>query len=206
MPEDQPFRLALIIGALLVIPVMARYRIKSSRPGEKLDRSQEGARILFSLRPLALAGMLGLLVFMINPAWMVWSALPLPAAVRWAGVAMGAVAAGLLIWTVRTLGPNLTDTVVTRQQHCLVVSGPYRYVQHPFYFASGLAVLANAIVAANGFLLLMGSLTYVLLIIRANTEERHLLARFGEAYAHYAANTPRLFPFPLPFAKARRVD
>lgn len=32
---------------------------------------------------------------------------------------------GLLIWTLRTLGANLTDTVITRKEHTLVTSGPY---------------------------------------------------------------------------------
>ena len=43
------------------------------------------------------------------------------------------VTAVLLIWTLRSLGPNLTDTVVTRQAHTLVTRGPYRWVRHPFY-------------------------------------------------------------------------
>jgi len=46
---------------------------------------------------------------------------------------------GLLIWTLRTLGANLTDTVITRKEHTLVTSGPYRWVPHPFYDAVGLA-------------------------------------------------------------------
>ena len=44
---------------------------------------------------------------------------------------------------------NLTDTVVTRKEHTLVTSGPYRWVRHPFYSAFGLAVLANSVTAAN---------------------------------------------------------
>ena len=42
-------------------------------------------------------------------------------------------ACGLLVWTFRCLGKNLTDTVVTRQEHTLVMQGPYRWVRHPFY-------------------------------------------------------------------------
>ena len=70
MDDDQPFRLALIAGSLMVFPVMAYHRVKSQATGESLDRWQEGPFILFTLRPIGVAAMLGLLAFMIDPAWM----------------------------------------------------------------------------------------------------------------------------------------
>src|SRR5262252_1360633 len=51
---------------------------------------------------------------------------------RLIGIAAGCAGGFTGIWTVRTLGPNLTDTVVTRQHHTLVLAGPYRWVRHPF--------------------------------------------------------------------------
>ena len=68
--------------------------------------------------------MIGLLTFVASPSQMAWSSVPLPWWLRWVGVGVGIVAASLLIWTLRSLGTNLTDTVVTRQHHTLVTSGP----------------------------------------------------------------------------------
>ncbi len=113
---------------------------------------------------------------------------------RWAGAGAGVLAGGLLIWTVRTLGPNLTDTVVTRKAHSLVTTGPYRWVRHPFYDASGLAILASSVAAANWFLFLTGGLAFILMIGRTRIEERHLLARFGDSYQAYAEQTGRFLP------------
>ena len=62
----------------------------------------------------------------------------------------------MLIWTMHTLGKNLTDTVVTRKDHTLVTGGPYRFVRHPFYCATILVVPAISTLAANWFLLLIG--------------------------------------------------
>jgi protein-S-isoprenylcysteine O-methyltransferase Ste14 len=194
MDYDQKFRTVLIVGALLVFPIMAYHRLKSQATGEKLDRWQEGRFILFTLRPVGVAAMLGFLVFMINPSWMAWSSVRLPVWVRWTGVGLGVLAGGLLIWTLRSLGANLTDTVVTRKDHTLVTTGPYRWVRHPFYDAVGLAVLANSLTAANWFLFLTGGLAFILMIVRARTEERHLLARFGDAYRAYVERTGRLVP------------
>ena len=193
MDDDQTFRWVLIAGWLLVFPLMVYHRVKAAT-GERLDRWQEGPFILFTLRPVGLAAMVGLLAFLIDPSSMAWSSLPLPAWVRWAGVGLGVVGGALLVWTLRNLGPNLTDTVVTRTQHALVTTGPYRFVRHPFYDAVALIVVANALAAANGFLLVTFVLTLTLLVIRSRTEEQHLLARFGDAYRAYVERTGRFLP------------
>ena len=194
MNHDQTFRLVLIVGALLVLPVMVYHRLKSQATGEKLDRWQEGLFILFTLRPLGIATMLGLMAYMINPGWMAWSSVNFPDWLRWAGVGLGVIAGGLLVWTLRSLGGNLTDTVVTRRAHTLVSSGPYRWVRHPFYDAVALSMLANALAAANWFLLSTGSSVVVLLVVRTRTEEEKLLLRFGDSYRTYMEQTGRFLP------------
>ena len=194
MDHDQTFRVVLTVGALTVFPVMAYHRLKSQATGETLDRWQEGPFILFTLRPVGVAAMLGLLAFMVNPSWMAWSSVPLAEWLRWTGVGLGVLAAGLLVWTLRSLGPNLTDTVVTRKAHYLVTEGPYRWVRHPFYAAAGLAVLANSLTTANWFLFLTGGSAIVLMIVRTKTEEAKLLERFGDSYRGYMKETGRFLP------------
>jgi protein-S-isoprenylcysteine O-methyltransferase Ste14 len=66
----------------------------------------------------------------------------LPASLRWSGGLLIAEACALLFWTLRTLGASLTDTVVTRKAHTLVINGPYRWVRHPFYDAVAMLLLA----------------------------------------------------------------
>ena len=137
---------------------------------------------------------LGVITYMVNPAWMAWSSVPLPAWLRWTGVGVSAIAAGLLTWTLRSLGTNLTDTVVTRRVHTLVTRGPYRWVRHPFYDSMALLILANSLIAANWFLFLTGSLVVLLIVVRTRTEEAKLLARFGDAYRAYMMRTGRFVP------------
>jgi protein-S-isoprenylcysteine O-methyltransferase Ste14 len=191
---DQTFRIVLIVGALMLFPIMVYHRLKSQATRETLDRCQEGRLILFTLRPAGILCMGGLIAFMVNPSWMAWSSVRLPEWLRWTGVGVGVVAGGLLISTLRSLGKNLTDTVVTRKEHTLVTSGPYRWVRHPFYDACLLAVLANSLAAANWFLFSSGALWFVLIVVRTRTEEEKLSARFGDSYRVYRERTGRFFP------------
>jgi protein-S-isoprenylcysteine O-methyltransferase Ste14 len=194
MDLDQTFRPILVGGALVVFPITIYHRLRSQATGERLDRWQEGPFILFTLRPIGIAALLGLFAYMINPSWMRWSSMPLPAAVRWAGVGLGAIAGGLLVWTLRSLGTNLTDTVVTRRAHTLVTTGPYRWIRHPFYVAAALALLANSLAAANWFIFLTGGVAVVLMIVRTRIEEQKLLERFGAPYQAYRDRTGRFLP------------
>ena len=194
MNQDATFRHILIVGFLAVVLITLYHRIKSWASGEKLDRRQEGLFILATLRPVGLMLWLGVIAYMVNPAWMAWSSVPLPAWLRWTGVGVCAIAAGLLIWTLHGLGTNLTDTVVTRREHTLVTHGPYRFVRHPFYDSVELLILAISLMAANWSFLLTGSAFLFLIVVRTRTEEEKLLARFGDPYRVYMDRTGRFLP------------
>jgi protein-S-isoprenylcysteine O-methyltransferase Ste14 len=193
MNADQTFRLILIAGTLVFFPLAFYHRLKA-RTGEKLDRWKEGPFILFTLRPVGIAVLIGLFTYMVNPARMAWSSMPLPVWLRWLGVGIAVIGGALIVWTFRNLGKNLTDTVVTRREHTLVTTGPYRWVRHPFYVGGALSMLGNALAAANWFLLGGGTLAFALLAIRTPIEEAQLLARFGGAYQAYMHRTHRFLP------------
>ena len=191
---DQTFRLILIIGFAAIFPIGVYHRLKSQASGEPLDRRQEGLFVLATLRPIALLRVIGLFAWLIDPGWMAWSRVGLPISLRWLGVGIGFVAASLLVWVFRSLGTNLTDTVVTRRQHTLVTSGPYRWVRHPFYLAFGLIIVADSLATANWFLALTGGITFALIFIRTKKEEENLIKRFGDDYRRYQDRTGKLFP------------
>lgn len=194
MQDEQIFRMILVLGYATVFPVGLYHRLKAHALKDKLDRRQEGLFILLTLRPIGLVGMLGMLAYLIHPAWMAWSSVGLPHWVRWIGVPLGVMAATLLIITFRTLGTNITDTVVTRPRHELVTHGPYRWVRHPFYVAAALGMTANSLVTANWFLAATGAAAVVLMAIRTQTEEQKLIDWFGDQYRRYMERTGRFIP------------
>jgi protein-S-isoprenylcysteine O-methyltransferase Ste14 len=187
-------RAVLIVVMLLLLPIGMYHRVKSQSTREALDRRQEGIFILATLRPLGAALWLGVIAWMINPAWMAWSSVRVPLWSVWAGVPFLLAGAALLVWTFRSLGKNLTDTVVTRKQHTLVSHGPYRWIRHPLYSSAALLVVALSLVAANWFFFVAGMALLCLLVVRTRTEEANLVARFGDSYRQYMKRTGRFVP------------
>lgn len=194
MTHDTIFRGVLIVVVAIVLPVGLYHRIKSEATREKLDRRQEGVFILATLRPIGILLLLSVISYMVNPRLMAWSSLSLPPWLRWLGAVIAFGAAGLLTWTFRSIGTNITDTVVTRHHHVLVTHGPYQWVRHPFYGCVGLFVLGIGVMAANWFILLAGAVLCSLFVVRTRKEEENLVARFGDDYRGYMERTGRFFP------------
>jgi protein-S-isoprenylcysteine O-methyltransferase Ste14 len=192
--DDAFFRSCLIAGLAVVAPIGIYHRIRSQATGEKLDRRQEGLFLLIAIRLFGLAGFAGLAAYLFRPEWLEWSAVDLPPQLRFAGLAVGGIGAALLTWTFHHLGKNLTDTVVTRREHTLVTSGPYRWVRHPFYGTAAILIVAGSLITANGYFALVGGAALLLLVIRTDKEEAKLIERFGDAYRRYIERTGRFFP------------
>ena len=101
----------------------------------------------------------------------------------------------LRIWAIVHLGKLFTVDVGIQQGHRVVQDGPYRFVRHPSYSGSMIALTGMACLTFNwlGFLvIIVSSLTAY--SIRISAEEKMLLQNLGEDYRRYAARTKRLIP------------
>ena len=193
MTGENIYRMMIVGMFASVLPIALYHRIRSFT-GERLNRRDEGLVIMIGLRLCGLGAMLGLLAYAINPAWMDWSAIRLPDALRWMGLPLGLVAWAWLFWMLRTLGSNLTDTVNVRANATLVTGGPYRWVRHSMYLGVALLMLSVSLLTANLFIALAGALAVLMMVLRTPMEEARLAERFGEAYRRYARRTGRFLP------------
>lgn len=193
--NDTIFRiltLGLVVAALCI---SAYFRRKAQRTGgDKIDRAQEGVPLMIVLRAAGLALWLSVLLYVLNPDWISFAALPLPAAARWLGFAFCLVALPLLVWMFRSLGNNITDTVQTRSNAQLVLQGPYRYIRHPLYSFGVLFFVGIAMMAANALILLFGAVALTMLLLRTPNEEGKLVEKFGDSYRAYMEQTGRFWP------------
>jgi protein-S-isoprenylcysteine O-methyltransferase Ste14 len=112
-------------------------------------------------------------------------------------LAIGVFAAGLAWWAwarhrLVAFGRMLDPAAPPPE---LIVGGPFAVVRHPLALgmlvaALGLALAVRSAVAWATFAAVAGCL-----VTRCRQEEAVLRRRFGDAYARYAARTPRLVPF-----------
>jgi protein-S-isoprenylcysteine O-methyltransferase Ste14 len=195
MTTESTYRAIVLASLVLCVPIGLYHRVRSMATREHLAREQEGLVILVGLRLCGILGWVVVIDYLIDPASVAWASLALPRSLRWLGAAISVLLVPpLLFWTFHSLGKNLTDTVVTRRNHTLVMNGPYRWVRHPFYDVVFLWGLALFLLVANWLVLLLGSAFAVFIVVRTRIEEARLIERFGDAYRAYAERTGRFIP------------
>jgi protein-S-isoprenylcysteine O-methyltransferase Ste14 len=140
-----------------------------------------------------LLGSFALYVF--APEWMEWAAFPTPAWVRWAGAAVALGCVPLLWWVLRSIGRNISETVLTKKDHQLVTSGPYRWVRHPLYAVALVQILSLGVLARNWLIVVLGLFGVVVFrFVVIPKEETNLIKAFGDRYVEYTARTGALVP------------
>lgn len=110
-------------------------------------------------------------------------------------VAFVLIVAGVVLAVVATLrlGAALTPTPVPSERGELTTTGLYRFMRHPIYTAMLVAIAGVTLYAASFVHLAIALVTVVFFNYKANWEEIRLADRY-DAYAAYAAVTPRFVP------------
>jgi protein-S-isoprenylcysteine O-methyltransferase Ste14 len=187
---------ALMVGIAYFVPrSYYRWRARRADPQAQPFQASTESKLRLVLMGLSGVGMnLLTLLWLINPAWVRWSALPLPDWLRWIGVALGGVAVALAYLAHRALGDSFTPTLMTRQEHYLVTSGVYRWVRHPVYGSYFTSVASSFLLTSNWLVGFLGSVYLLLIAERTGHEERMMLDEFGDEYREYMQRTGRYFP------------
>jgi protein-S-isoprenylcysteine O-methyltransferase Ste14 len=129
--------------------------------------------------------------------WLNWPLWPERRLTFWVGAAI--TAAGLLfsIWARLHLGRNWSRSVTIKEDHELIVTGPYALVRHPIYTGLLTGFLGTAIAVAK----LRGALAFVMIFLslwaKLRLEERWMRDQFGASYQAYSGRVAALVPFLL---------
>ena len=193
--NDFNFRTLAVLIFVVGAAISIKFRQSAERASsEKISLKEEGLLTTIALRVSGLAVWVAVFVYIINPDWMNWSRVGLPLAVRWSGVIVGILSDVLAYWTFSNLGKNVTPTVVTRVNHTLVTSGPYRWIRHPLYVMGLFAYMGFALLSENWFIAILSVVVFVILAMRTGKEETRLIETFGDAYRQYIQRTGKFIP------------
>lgn len=133
--------------------------------------------------------------YVFAPAAFGWMYVRIPAFVRLTGAGLG-FAAVLGIYLVhRELGTCFSSTLVIRENHMLVRSGPYRLVRHPMYSSYLLLFMGTFLVSGNWVVGSCGTaIIATLMTVRLAREEALLVEKFGAEYEEYRSTTGMFIP------------
>lgn len=111
---------------------------------------------------------------------------------RMAGRGIGLAGLVLFGWAAWTLHRHGTTILPDKATTVLVTDGPFRFRRNPIYIAQVLILFGAAEITQNVWFAILalpfaGLVTWLAIL----PEERHLEARFGDAYRAYKAKTRR---------------
>ncbi|MBN2045920.1 MAG: DUF1295 domain-containing protein [Anaerolineales bacterium] len=162
----------------------------ANRFGESFDRYYRLIYSLFSVLSLLPVAALVLMI----PDRLLYT-IPLP--YLFITIAIQITALALLGYSLKQTGAlqfiGLPQAFGLETRDLLNTKGLYRYIRHPLYTFSLLALWLFPVMTRN-LLLLISSITAYMLI-GAILEERKLLKIFGADYAEYQTKTPFIIPF-----------
>ena len=133
MNEELIFRVAFGIILIVSVSISGYYRARARQAAPVIPRHAEGGALIVMRIIVALPLLATLLLFILYPDWLLWSKMQLPALARWSAVAVATATIPFTRWVFRSLGSNVSETILTKEGQQLVTWGPYRWIRHPLY-------------------------------------------------------------------------
>ncbi len=113
------------------------------------------------------------------------------------GLALMVAGVAVCVWARFTIADNWSGDVQIKQDHELVVDGPYRWVRHPIYSGLLLMFAGTALAIGEWRGVLAVALAAAALWRKLGLEEAVMRRQFGPAYQAYAGRVRALVPFVL---------
>ncbi len=142
---------------------------------------------------------LGFILVAVAGSFPEWGSLPYlkSRAAAQLGVTVCVLGLAFAIWARRTLGDDWSRDVELKEDHRLVVRGPYHVVRHPIYTAHLLMAMGSAVSFGNlaGFAAVISF--FIGFQVKLRQEEELLARNFPQEYPEYRNHTKALFPWLL---------
>jgi protein-S-isoprenylcysteine O-methyltransferase Ste14 len=157
---------------------------------------ESGARRLRYMIPIVLGWFLVFRGYRLGPPFNV-HIIPDTEAILVAAAVLCLCGLGCCVWARAVLGRNWSGTVTLKENHELIVAGPYRLVRHPIY--TGLLAMLIATWMEQTHIAGMLGLIFVFVSfwIKLNYEEEVMRKQFPKQYADYQERVKRIIPFVL---------
>lgn len=105
--------------------------------------------------------------------------------------------AAFAIWARITIGTNWSGIVTLKENHELIVTGPYRFVRHPIYTGLFTMGVGTQLMYAEPYGFLLFGVAVVVFSFKIREEERLMTETFPDQYPAYRRRVKAIIPFLL---------
>lgn len=178
--------------AVIVLWWLAAFASKRS-----VQRQSGGSRLLQSAIALVGVWLIFNLDKVITSGWL--AARVVPRTADWVVVGAALTLVGILfaVWARLTLGSNWSGRVTIKENHELILRGPYALVRHPIYTGFLLGLLGTAIAYGLARCFVGVAIVGFAFWLKSQTEEQFMMQQFGAQYMEYRQRVRALVPFVL---------
>lgn len=117
--------------------------------------------------------------------------------VAWTGLGLTVIGLAFTCWARVTLGRNWSGIVQLKQNHELIIRGPYGLVRHPIYTGLLLAFFGTALAIGEWHALISVPVVAFAFWRKLRLEEQWLCELFGDQYRAYMRRVKALVPWVL---------
>lgn len=149
------------------------------------------------LRAVAFLAAIVLLSYQFPIAWLNFQLWPQDAVTFWGGAVLTVAGMLFCMWARLHLGRNWSRSVTIKQDHELIVSGPYALVRHPIYSGLYVAFLGAVLAEGEPRALVGFALVAVSLWYKLRLEEKWMQTQFGTRYETYSRRVAAVVPYVL---------
>ena len=187
--------LAILLGVIVLITPLRLLIRQSRRPKGRATGKAAGTRNWF--------GVLLMTIGFVAVGFLLWKPISLPVSdsilllITLVGAVFYFPGVGLYLWGLAFLrtqfGVSGLLGAELYQGHQLTKSGPFALIRHPMYAGVLLAAIGALLIFRTWAMLLFMPMSLVV-VGRAEREEKLLEAEFGEQWESYASKVPKWFP------------
>jgi protein-S-isoprenylcysteine O-methyltransferase Ste14 len=133
----------------------------------------------------------------ISNGWMLTRLIPNAPPALIGGPLLVLAGMGFCVWARVILGTNWSSAVTIKQDHQLILRGPYQVVRHPIYTGLLMAFLGTAFTYGITRCFVAVPICGLALWLKSQTEEQFMVQQFGAQYIGYRQHVRALIPFVL---------
>jgi protein-S-isoprenylcysteine O-methyltransferase Ste14 len=195
MDNETTFRALFILASIGMIAIRVYYQSKVLRDKRRVEIKEDRLSLIVGSVAALTSIVFGAEYIFFAGAFSFAYALSYPDWIRWLGGLLLVGGVALLGIAHHHLGKSFHSLMVSKEEHTLVESGPYRWIRHPIYTAYLMAYVGGGLLASNWVLTIVPVTMYAILVgRRMGKEEKMMEELFGHKYVAYEKRAGRLVP------------